>query len=867
MFKKEVCLVSNSFRGKNLAIIIAVVAICLLMFGGVAMAAPANLTVTAGPSGGPYIGYGCSNSEDMSYKFELSNLAMSCSCFTAATGTDITITFKEPDHQTAADFNFECAKGLSIPVKLLMTDTSGNPIGWVDTMSVPVIDDSKSEITLHIPALAMQPAGIVSQINIGDSKQDLCADNPCKPAQYCIEVNVNVCGGTTVSTSFEIKDAPSYFEGIKVNGLVDPEDLTACDTTSVSGKVYNCQFKGMNGQLVNIKIIDDCGTVVSTATATSSSGGSFLGNIALPSVVGVYSLICSVTSPCGEVVESEGTEIKTLNIIGGSATRIIWEVWDETEGDWVDVANPQTFKYNKCNKVRVCLLDSCGNGNPATNSVDRAVYVSGFLPTGNPPTVAAHFYTTCDGATGEIGQNPQIVHVTVYEGSSCSDPFYLVPLSVGNLVVSAQTFIDSLISSTFNADAVAPTAVTLESNPLVTNSAGSPRAGWPVAVAVWLDKAATDKYKTPVELLDTNNQSVDWAKWTPEFKDDYDKPGGNDGDQYINKINPAFDCVDDSVYAMYPCCDPLIPGVECPVKRSYYYHPFCTLKSHIYIYTDKVEAVDQTLRVRVTVGDMAPVTIDIGPFVSPTELVRYLAPDKWQAFSIPKPLAKPCVPLDKNTTDQGADTIGTVGDLFPKGSIVELPGDKPLILECIDGKWDFPGYGVDEGYDAALLPLLGYYVRTQQAVGPGKANWELDYVFARATSPEDMVPAVQPLISSSVGNEGWNFIGVAVSPKSPNNTLTKQGNTAARAFGTLLGYDEARLIWNPGLKQANLANFTAGATINLSEEAFASYAYDSGETVFNGDGYWLNINGTDPVNYTGNVGQDMIEWDGPSYSD
>ncbi len=300
--------------------------------------------------------------------------------------------------------------------------------------------------------------------------------------------------------------------------------------------------------------------------------------------------------------------------------------------------------------------------------------------------------------------------------------------------------------------------------------------------------------------------------------------------------------------------------------------PYCTDKWYFMLYPCKELRGDFEIKVVIDgIGEASAdfftkhregvsEEIDLN-FVTPVELERYLSPDAWQTFSTPKLLAA-----------TGAETpeYGTFAELL--APIYEEMAEGPFsadeaelfVLGYDDGEW----YAM-EACDF-VEPLAGYYVRTPQRE---KGDWnmrnvpfKLEYVFARATTPDLSVP-YHYYYDTNDDNVGsldymeWNSIGVGVSPEL-ENTLTRQSDDSAQALVTLLRGNASFSIWNPGAKLANVNSaFTTNA---LGGTAYSNTTLNPFTPLYNGDVYWTY--GYCSNQYlAANVGLDMIEWVGGNY--
>lgn len=820
----------QAFRWSRMTLILAIVGLCCFMFAGAALAVTNTLEVYAnGQQDNMYTG--CSN---VGYTFNINDIdqipGLTADCFNSVSGnvyggSEIIIKFTKGLNGPVGNFTIE--PGQSVPVKIYV---QGIAEPWIFAQPTPTVV-GPGHVSLKLPPLQIpNSAGkYVTKIVIGDNLQNLQVTNPCLAGDYCADIRVNTyCSGQVVFTKiFTVESAPSSID-VEVGCGSGCIDLLACsDCLTVSGMVLDCVDQqlettpvGVPNQPISISVqrwelvnpATQTWAWVQKASATSTTNA--LGAYNVPGIANLppseqgqkYRAVVSTVSPCGGVVAGTSREFQVNKNVPTNMTISVKD-WDGVAGQ---------LRYNKCNEVTICIKDTCGYNAAFTQSTELTL--SAFIP-GNPPVVAGHFYLVCPdnpGATTTVlsREAGQINTVTFAPGESCKK-VYLIPIYEGNLGQDIEITIEGKIAipnlalkKDIKVMSIAPSTVDLEITPLVTDDSGKPRAGWPLAAAVRMNKSASENYPVVFTAKDANGAPV-----AISFDDEKGLSGGN------KPFVKAYGCEGDN-------------------KATY---PYCQKKWYFFVYTDK-SVIGKTLTITVDVGGMKD-EFTVGPFVTPVELQRDLKPDAWQVFSTPKWLAKPCT----EPTGNALTSYGTFDNFLP------FDFNDSIVLYVKGGVWQIVTNG-----DLPVVPLTGYYVRTPQREQWTTNDYDPEYVFARAVNPGQQAPFMDPVVPV-----GWNTAGVAVNP-ALQNTPKLQSDSMSHAFGSILNRERSFLLWNPGSKLGNINDppFT-WTTLSLTPDTFDSYMYDTTKSVYNGDLYWLyNGNAIAIPLYSANVGLDLIEWAG-----
>jgi hypothetical protein len=315
------------------------------------------------------------------------------------------------------------------------------------------------------------------------------------------------------------------------------------------------------------------------------------------------------------------------------------------------------------------------------------------------------------------------------------------------------------------------------------------RAGWPVQGSVWFDPdwcagCGSDNFTVMVEFRNVNGLT---ATWDTVLKTDYLSTGANgSGATYLHKNAQA-------------------PGNPC--------------KSHFYIYTTDFKIPDGcapntpigSLEVRVKVTcDTTQVTYvtdwQTVSLINPVELKRALAADTWQVLSTPKYLAGA----------GGAD-----------GKLTDLLGNNFSVAYCyLNGWWN-------NVTNSSVKPLQAYYVKTKQRAKYGDVDsYTANYIYKRYTQPSQTIPRVIDLVA------GWSSVGVSEPVNSPpeGSSLCIQPEFAYRYVVPLSKF--CKKIVNP--KLGNIAEFKV---LGITDDDAPMGAPDNLNSVFNGDAYWLWVDG------------------------
>jgi hypothetical protein len=592
-----------------------------------------------------------------------------------------------------------------------------------------------------------------------------------------------------------------------------------------------------------------------------------------------------------QLVPAESLEDQQ-GVTGPGGTHIFWSTFfgkgcaDTLEHAWLE-ALPQTVTLAP--GVPACIGPSCLPTIPFDKPYNFCINV--YDKFGNPTTVRdangikvdLAAYTGDPGYPGKVAgifrdairpAGNEITHIYIPQGETgiC---VWFYPKELGSIVIEGRSIINGnkAIARCWTT-VVEPTGAILEVTPKVTNDNGDPVAGWPLASAIWLkdeqgnDINATQDYDVYISLRSANDgDDGNWAEdsvsefcssscamWDTALDVTFGKAGANKGDGDIY--------VDGNLV-----CEKCYPWAK-------YTHPYCTVKSHFYIYPSQSCACNVLYAQAKLVGKtnnkvILTNTVEIGPFADPVELKRVLEAEKWQILSTPQELVG----------------SGGMDSILPASSFTD-------ILTYKDYQWN------SLAPSDKLNPLYAYYVKTKQRATQGDPNcYVAKYIFKRVTQPGQDVPPTRTLV------QGWNLVGVAMPSEMtlppaieidltgncrvPNcDTPNCEGYPCAKLYqpeflGKMLGTtcEACKKTYNPGgpgldivvdlnpntgikgvsidgdpNKMANLAGFTAA---DVSQGTLEAWALDPLYLVFNGDGYWIYMTKTQTL--AAEIGQELID--------
>ncbi|WP_089609411.1 carboxypeptidase-like regulatory domain-containing protein [Dehalobacterium formicoaceticum] len=840
----------------KLALVLTIVAILCLAFGGSALAAAGYLDVTISDNNGAYDDFGYTGCE-ASYVLDATGIEyFTTDCLNNDKGFDIILNF-ECDEES---YSVELDGDYSLPVKVWAQDkpygTAGAQGAWYTAQ--PTVPGgpgfaAQSTITLKVEDLQIDSKyKYITEVVVGDENQDLRVINPCEADEYCIEMIIDgTCEDLVLKDYFEIKSAPAA-EGLVHLAITPaetpPGDCVRCYT--VTGRLLNCADEPVLNWPLSAYLN---GTDVTPPSgAVTDANGNFSFNIRGEWEPGEYTVKVEADGPCED---ASATVPLTIEKTFATNMEIYVESADGVEDE---------LRYNKCNDVQFCLFDDCDWD--ATVTAPTTIYFTATQERpGQDPIVAGHFYEVCPeivdcGCEYDSIINGQCTHwdrnygqinsMVINPDDSCVN-VQMVPLVEGEITITATIKIGNReITQSKTVTSFAPGEVMMDLHPLATDDQGNVRAGWPIVAAVALDRTAGANYNVSFTI---NGKPVLVADQLVN---------GYTGPDYIPPMN-----YDEFVAAFG------VAASECEGDYEAIF-PYCTDKWYFMLYP--CEDLRGDFEVEVTVDSVGTASADFFTnnkgvdiplnFVTPVELTRELAPDSWQTFSTPKLLAARC-----EETPQ-------------YGKVYELLW--PLAEEMLDGgpfmydELELFVLGYENGAwrvvmpDEEVQPLAGYYVRTPQRE---KGDWnmrkvpfQIEYVFARATTPTLSMPYTMtypplPADAANLAPFYWNSVGVGVDDtKASDDPMTMQSDTAAQALGALIKNKDSIMVWNPGEKLANVNDqFTSLA---LGGNATPNTSVDPWATVYNGDVYWVFSSGIlGPNINTTNVGLDMIEWIGGNY--
>lgn len=415
----------------------------------------------------------------------------------------------------------------------------------------------------------------------------------------------------------------------------------------------------------------------------------------------------------------------------------------------------------------------------------------------------------------------------------------------------------------------------IDGDPIITHDV--PVAGWPLSAAIWLkddagnDIHATQDFDVYISLRSANDGNDE--NWAEDSVDEFCAASCATWDTALDVTFNKAGLYDGRGDIFTPDHTTLLCKVCHPWDK--YTHPYCTVKSHFYVYPS-VSCVCQPIFIQAklvgkTTGRVILTnTVQVGPFADPVDLKRVLNAETWQVLSTPQELVG----------------SGGMDSLMPTSSFTD-------VLTYKDYQW----YSL--GPSDKLDPLFGYYVKTKQrAVETDPNCYVAKYIFNRVTDPGMDIPPTRTVV------QGWNLIGTALPDKislPPAETISLSGdfwNEVPCDSGNCEGYPTAKLIQpeflgnmlgttceackqvynigGPGLgitidvntqtlntdiilngdpnSKANLAGFTAAS---ISNGNINQFALNPLYLVFNGDAYWLYMTKTQEL--AAEVGQSLVD--------
>ena len=770
-------------RTKIFLVLAMALVFCFTLAG---VAAAQAMTVNAGGKT-----YSCAEKENVSYTFDITGLNIVAACFVdPSQPSTIVITLPE-----GFSFTAEQIAGLSLPVKLYVAEDAQ----WYFAPPTPVIDVPNRKATITIPMLPIADANNkhVTQILIGDANQDLKLINPCVEVdtskEFDVWINTKCPPSVNVKGSILIKEAP---KAVIITEISSPQ--VACSTITVKGKVYKCNDKDWACKPVKVYITKpDCKTVlIGPVNATTDGFGKFginpLVSIDTPACAGEYRVLVVAETPCGDVV----SDCDQITVVAKPPAKLQWYKHNPAvPGEWEPICDT-TQLFKACNRLKVELRDSCPCPNPCNDgNVAVAgeggvkVDLTGIVQGSSPQIVGVHFFANESDCT--TTNTPQINSVTIAQDTS-SVEVWAKPIVDGNVVIEGRN--PGLTPDSFAAHVgiAATNEVKLELKTKLVQDLT--RAGWPVQGSVWLDPdwcaaCGSDNFTVMVEfqkVVPTDPTGKLTATWDTVLKTDYLSTGANgSGATYLHKNAQA-------------------PGNPC--------------KSHFYIYTTDFKIPDGcvpntsigSLEVRVKVTcDTTQVTYVTDwqsvSLINPVELKRTLAADTWQVLSTPKYLAGA----------GGAD-----------GNLADLLGNNFSVAYCyFNGVW----WNITNQW---VKPLQAYYVKTKQRAKYGDGNsYTANYIYKRYTQPSQTIPRDINLAA------GWSSVGVSEPVNSPEGSgLCIQPELAYHYVVPLSKF--CKKIVNP--KLGNIASFQV---LGITDDDAPMGAPDNFNSVFNGDAYWLWVDG------------------------
>lgn len=863
----------------KLALVLTIVAILCLAFGGSALAAAGYLDVTISDNNGAYDEFGYTGCE-ASYVLDATGIEyFTTDCLNNDDGFDIILNFEcdETSYSVQLDGNY------SLPVKVWAQDkpygTAGAQGAWYTAQpTVPggpgfTLQDT---ITLKVEDLQIDSKyKYITEVVVGDKNQDLRVINPCEADEYCIEMIIDgTCEDLALRDYFEINSAPDYIESLAVSPAEElAGDCKRCYT--VSGYLYNCGDEAVPDWPLSVYLIDCDDNVVDVTPATgakTNTKGYFSFNIKGEWEPGDYTVKVVADGPCKDAVATTELEILKKDATKLEITTFSAD-WEGKLIDWIHGEGgpiENELRFNKCNDVQFCLFDDCDWF--ATVTEPTTIYFTATQEQpGKDPIVAGHFYEECPemSETNWDRDYQQINSMVIEPGDSCVN-VQMVPLVKGDITITATINVGGReIKKSITVTSYAPEQVMMDLFPLATDNNGNVRAGWPIVAAVALDRTAGANYDVqftingePVLVSDQLGNDFG-VNYIPPFDEDEFNAAYNVAG-LVNLIQAHSELLDEEYIEYLEQC----------VDYDAVY-PYCTDKWYFMLYPCKDLRGDFEVEVTVdTVGTASAdfftnnkgADIDLN-FITPVELTRELAPDSWQTFSTPKLLA---------ATAQETPEYGTFVELLWPLAEEMLDGGpfmydeiELFVLGYENGAWYMPSVLSE------VKPLSGYYVRTPQREkgdwNMRKVPYQLEYVFARATTPSLSMPYSKdyptlPADSSVLTPYYWNSVGVGIpDTKAADDPMTMQSDTAAQALGALIKNKDSIMVWNPGEKMANVN--TQFTSLALGGNADPNTGVDPWAQMYNGDVYWVfntSVLGI-PSTHTTTIGLDMIEWIGGNY--
>lgn len=479
-------------------------------------------------------------------------------------------------------------------------------------------------------------------------------------------------------------------------------------------------------------------------------------------------------------------------------------------------------------------------------------------------------------------QGNEITHIYIPQGETgICVKFY--PKKLGDLTIEGRSIINNNKSvarceATVNEATQAQLDITAKAVKDVNGTKNVPVAGWPLSAAIWLkdnniDIGASEDYDVYVSLRSVDDGND--ANWAEESPEEFCPPSCATWDTVLNTTfgfdgrydgqGEIYDETHSSLLCEPPICHPW----------DKYTHPYCTVKSHFYVYPSAScackEIYVQAKLVGKTTGNVILTnTVKVGPFADPVDLKRVLNADTWQVLSTPQELVG----------------SGGMDSLLPESSFTDI--------------LTYKNYGWSSlAPNEPLDPLFAYYVKTAQRATQASPNcYVAKYTFKRVANPGEDIPPTRTLV------QGWNLVGVAMPSEMtlppaieidipfncpvPNcDSPNCEGYPCAKLYqpeflGKMLGTtcEACKKTYNPGgagldiivtpvpdvpplsvvgfdgdpNKMANLAGFTAA---DVSQGTLEAWALDPLYLVFNGDGYWVYMTKTQTL--AAEVGQSMFD--------
>jgi len=873
----------------KLTVILALITLCCFVFAGAALATPSNFDIYV-PGGNPETGED-TNIVKASYTYDYwLNLKLDPSIDVIALGNKpIDIVF--PD-----GFDLSPAEGQTVQLVVTVCEDTYQE----DQLMQIVPEISGQTATFVIQRQNLPESGEVRNISI----QGLSVTNPCVADSYCVEVHnscfdfnclalkvvetvgsieittpltiTNVKGGTSVTVTGEVWDAcgnPWPYDTWPV--IIDIVDLKGRPAMDGGDCVA-----GLDGDVIcpviTHTVMGDDATTFTATIKVPAQGYDYEGGTSYDYLVRARTVeVKDIVGGDPKIEFEEGFGLNSEEMIPATD---LWSLKEELDWkgedkfwDWENVrcggifwgedhswiaADPQqvysipgvltditidasgqhiakdgsSFILNKPVNVTICGLDKfCRKTDASGLKIDLLAYQNYIQAsesvdlTSQSGYVAGLFF---DGAGNQIS------HVYVPNGSNCVTVNF-VPLVSGQIYLEARSIIGGVAKNdTTDINVVNEVDVELEVTPLVLDGS-DPRAGWPLKASVWLMDAngkpiaASEDWEVKVGLL-SDFRPVTFLKsvtWDTNLNVCYNAKGTKRGYADYLPDESDFGCWDET----------------CFIDWDSYIHPYCTEKSHFYVYPPS-SANGKHLIVVVGVfskatGELLGYDKEEFDLTTPVELVRKLDSETWQTFSTPKWLA--------NGSD--CSKYGTFKDLLKVkdtafGAKDYVWDSETLIMSYQNGAWR-----VLSANDV-VEPLQCYYIRTRQPLAPADRDdyWTAQYVFDRATSPSEMVPPTREL------TKGWNSVGLAVSPNVLDNEY-QSADFLYHGLGSIC--DCCKLVWNPGNSVGNLACWTVAA---INSGTLPAWAADPLYLSFNGDNYWMFVDCDDAI-LAGNIGLDLVD--------